>query len=664
MKRVIVLLILAGLLTSLLPAPSAFATAEPESESSAETVTPPVEPVPPEGSETPEIPTEPAPPVTEPLPPETEEPVDYETLLFEALVTAVDGGETLYSLSTPEPLEDDLLQAVCTRVLERVARLFYLQAIDVSIVTLPAPDEEGNLYRYDLRPIYGFEPGEELDAAKAFVEQKTAAILAKIPANTTEMEKVLFLHDYICTTFAYDGTHTVGDLYNLLQSGHGVCQAYVALYAYLLDSLGIANDYAVSDGMNHIWNVVELGGSWYHVDLTWDDPAVDQPGRALHTNFLRSDAGIAETGHHDWIAPYPCESNLYENSVLPDLAGAILFLPDARYAVNRVERALVKLDLSTLTAEPVADLSLLRWEVWEKPESLYKEQYINLFYDGYLIYFNGPDTIWSYDPVTDSVEIAIEHHPSAGYLYSLTGDGHTLTCALSKAPGTPDSAINFSTPHRYGELTGGLLAAHTCLLCGHVEHYLSPQSGSFVTALLSTRSDTAAKHDLRLVLLVNKELLASSPPLNVTLTLHADDGNRSVTTTLSEAEYGDLLVYERMSAGGKEYAVDEDYKLLGLILRELETGSYTLLELSVTADGKTVYQATMEAKTLLPEPPAPPVTEEAPTTDDTPFTGDAPETDVPATSDIPATDEDPMIDEGVDADGETADGASADLPAE
>lgn len=648
MKRVIVLLILAGLLTSLLPSPAVFATADPDP--STETDQTPEEPVLPEEPETSEDPEEPDIPVTEPLPPETEEPIDYEALLFDGLSLVIDSGEALYSLSTPKPLETDLLQAVCTRILERVARFFYLQAIDVSIVTLPAPDAEGNLYRYDLRPVYSFEPGEELDAAKAFVAQEAAAIIAKIPADATEMEKVLFLHDYICTTFAYDGTHEVGDLYHLLQSGHGVCQAYVALYAYLLDLLGIANDYAISDRMNHIWNIVELGGNWYHADLTWDDPVADQPGRSLHTNFLRSDAGIAETGHHDWIAPYACDSDLYETSVLPDLTGAVLFVGNDRYAVSRSDRALVKLDLSALTAESVADLSLLRWEVWEKPESIYKEQYINLFCDGYLIYFNGPEAVHSYDPITGAVATVIEHLPSAGYLYSLTGDGHILTCTLGKAPGDAGTNITFTTPHRYGAPTGGLLAAHTCLLCGHIEHYLSPQNGSFVTALLSTRSDSAEVHDLRLVLLINKELLASSPPLTVTLTLHADDGDRVVSTILSASEYGDLLVYERILAGGKEYAADENYALLGLILRDLDTDSYTSLELVVAADSKTIYRATMLAEVLLLTPPEPPMTEDIPATNDAPITGDT-----PVTEDLPAIDDTTASDGATDPDNTSTD---------
>ena len=41
-----------------------------------------------------------------------------------------------------------------------------------------------------------------------------------------------------------------------------------------LDKLNIIN-YKISNDQ-HIWNLVYLDGTWYHLDLTWDDPVSDK----------------------------------------------------------------------------------------------------------------------------------------------------------------------------------------------------------------------------------------------------------------------------------------------------------------------------------------------------------------------------------------------------
>ena len=56
---------------------------------------------------------------------------------------------------------------------------------------------------------------------------------------------------------------------------------------------------------NHTWNRIKLGGKWYHVDVTWDDPVPDQLGYAIHTYFLVSDAFLSSTDdgkrpHYGW----------------------------------------------------------------------------------------------------------------------------------------------------------------------------------------------------------------------------------------------------------------------------------------------------------------------------------------------------------------------------
>jgi transglutaminase/protease-like cytokinesis protein 3 len=75
-------------------------------------------------------------------------------------------------------------------------------------------------------------------------------------------------------------------------------------YRYLLDQLGIKSEEIVSEKMEHCWNYVRIGGNWYHVDVTWDDPVYQgrkpSDGPISHEHFLLSDSAIQAKKHHSW----------------------------------------------------------------------------------------------------------------------------------------------------------------------------------------------------------------------------------------------------------------------------------------------------------------------------------------------------------------------------
>jgi len=40
---------------------------------------------------------------------------------------------------------------------------------------------------------------------------------------------------------------------------------------------------------NHVWNLVYLNNDWYHLDLTWDDPVLDNGKQILQHRFFLID---------------------------------------------------------------------------------------------------------------------------------------------------------------------------------------------------------------------------------------------------------------------------------------------------------------------------------------------------------------------------------------
>lgn len=96
---------------------------------------------------------------------------------------------------------------------------------------------------------------------------------------TDEMDindKVLKIHDYIINFASYDeddsGANS-GNAYGALIDGKSKCAGYADAMSIILARLGIKN-YKVASA-EHVWNAVYLNDSWSQIDLTWDDPIVE-----------------------------------------------------------------------------------------------------------------------------------------------------------------------------------------------------------------------------------------------------------------------------------------------------------------------------------------------------------------------------------------------------
>ena len=165
-----------------------------------------------------------------------------------------------------------------------------------------------------LKPKYSYTE-QEIPTMNSFINSELDSILKTLPNGLDEYEKALYLHDYICVNFEYDlkgtGYH---DIYNMLLYKRGVCQAYTLLYDELLLRVGIKTSAVSSDSINHIWNQVYLGGKWYHVDVTWDDPVNDAFARAEHEFFLQSDyASSVSHEANDFVKYYTSDDTSLDN---------------------------------------------------------------------------------------------------------------------------------------------------------------------------------------------------------------------------------------------------------------------------------------------------------------------------------------------------------------
>ncbi len=110
-----------------------------------------------------------------------------------------------------------------------------------------------------------------------------SAFHAGITADMGEMEIALAAHDFIIDRIDYayesDGTTPKTDswahsIVGAAASKGGVCECYAKTFMVLClnNDVNCIMVTGSGNGEAHAWNLVEVDGSWYGVDVTWDDP--------------------------------------------------------------------------------------------------------------------------------------------------------------------------------------------------------------------------------------------------------------------------------------------------------------------------------------------------------------------------------------------------------
>ncbi len=183
-------------------------------------------------------------------------------------------------------------------------------------------------------PTYTLE-GAALEEARGFFRATLAARLSEMEAvfdsaAPTEAETALLVHELLAAHYDYDtraltagGGHV--NAYGFFRDGIGVCQAYAMAAIALLRGAGMEADLVTSAAMDHAWVHVRVGGAWYHMDITRDDPVAVRPdgtsasaGLVTHTHVLRSDEGMRALGYSGYTCAggHICSDNRYESPAI------------------------------------------------------------------------------------------------------------------------------------------------------------------------------------------------------------------------------------------------------------------------------------------------------------------------------------------------------------
>lgn len=165
------------------------------------------------------------------------------------------------------------------------------------------------IYPIDAEHVYTIQTGDTsyLDDTELAAYKKLLAIYESLQLDTlSDIDKIVAVHDYLVLNTVYDeASAAVMDggaahyVEGTLLNGMAVCSGYASTFHLFMMLADIPCEYVTSE--THAWNLVQLEDEWYHIDVTWDDPVPDTPGKVLYTYFMMTDEEVGRlVQHEDW----------------------------------------------------------------------------------------------------------------------------------------------------------------------------------------------------------------------------------------------------------------------------------------------------------------------------------------------------------------------------
>lgn len=172
------------------------------------------------------------------------------------------------------------------------------------------------------------------------MDQEVSRVLSSLNLDgKSQKEKIDAIYNYLIRNVKYVSDAELADESNVIKYSsyaalvqhNAVCQGFAGAFYRLCLESGIDSRIVSSDAMNHAWNIVELDGSYYHLDATWDINWPNAPKyylkgttywKAEHRSSTTGD--ISELGDQfadgSFAAAYPVPEGDYGKAEMPGVA--------------------------------------------------------------------------------------------------------------------------------------------------------------------------------------------------------------------------------------------------------------------------------------------------------------------------------------------------------
>ncbi|MBR4108756.1 MAG: hypothetical protein IKK41_00305 [Oscillospiraceae bacterium] len=227
-----------------------------------------------------------------------------------------------------------------------------------------------------------------------------------IVENMTQWEMALAVHDYLIVNSCYDETLQRNTNYDLLVNGTAVCSGYAMAYMDIMNRLGIECRFVESQPMLHAWNLVKIDGSWYHVDVTHDDPTPDGYGYVSHERFLKTDQEMKDLGYYGWDPDIACTTQQPWDTNWADMT---IFTEDSIYRrVKDGNDYTIERQHRSLTGHSEYFYTIAAQALTLEEDAYYYESN-GLSLSGGRLWFSGVDRVWSMLPDGTDVQTVFRY---------------------------------------------------------------------------------------------------------------------------------------------------------------------------------------------------------------------------------------------------------------
>lgn len=250
---------------------------------------------------------------------------------YDAMLTAIKAHSDKFSMPDGVKISGDEYVELYQLIYDFEYSIFDL---DVNI-RYTSSANTGNVVSAQLSYLYTAEQVEDMQEK---VDAAADKIISELWDGMSEYEIVKFFYDKLASEVEYnENAENLRDIYGALVEKSTVCGGYARAFSYLCSKVGIETITMLGDFNEtpHMWNMVRIGGNWYHVDVTSGNTANTEFPYIRYDYFCVTD-DIINKYHvlYDQPFDYPEASSekynyfVYNNLVASDVPEAAALIAD------------------------------------------------------------------------------------------------------------------------------------------------------------------------------------------------------------------------------------------------------------------------------------------------------------------------------------------------